>query len=98
MFIVCDEGDLTHPSQLVLVDPATGDNSVLLNNFLGRNFSSINDIEQHPYTGDLWVSLKLILANFGNVADLLCIDGLPMQDTAIGSKYSRNSRSEFAIT
>ena len=50
----CDEGDLVHPSQLVLVDPASGNSTVLLNNFLGRNFSSINDIEQHPYTGDLW--------------------------------------------
>ncbi|KAK5167435.1 uncharacterized protein LTR77_007134 [Saxophila tyrrhenica] len=52
--VFCDEGDLVHPSQLVLVDPASGDSSVLLNNFLGRNFSSLNDVEQHPETGDLW--------------------------------------------
>ncbi|GAB7357919.1 hypothetical protein MBLNU230_g0086t1 [Neophaeotheca triangularis] len=52
--VFCDEGDLTHPSQLVLVDPATNSSRVLLNNFLGRNFSSINDIVQNPSTGDLW--------------------------------------------
>ncbi|KAK5115827.1 hypothetical protein LTR85_009421 [Meristemomyces frigidus] len=52
--VFCDEGDPTHPSQLVLVDPSTNSSRVLLNNFLGRNFSSLNDIEQHPYTGDLW--------------------------------------------
>ena len=52
--VFCDEGDLTHPSQLTVVDPATNVSRVILNNFLGRNFSSINDIEQHPETGDLW--------------------------------------------
>lgn len=52
--VFCDEGDLINPSQLVLVDPAANTSRVLLNNFQGRNFSSINDVEQHPYTGDLW--------------------------------------------
>lgn len=52
--VFCDEGDLVNPAQLVLIDPATNASRVLLNSFLGRNFSSINDIEQHPYTGDLW--------------------------------------------
>jgi gluconolactonase len=52
--VFCDEGDLVHPSQLVLVNPATGKSRVLINNFLGRNFSSLNDVEQHPVTGDLW--------------------------------------------
>ena len=50
----CDEGNLVDPSQLVLVDPAKNTSRVILNNFLGRNYSSINDIEQNPYTGDLW--------------------------------------------
>lgn len=27
---------------------------MLLNSFLGKNFSSINDVVQHPLTGDLW--------------------------------------------
>lgn len=52
--VFCDEGDLINPSQLVLVDPAQNVSKVLINNFNGRNFSSINDVEQHPYTGDLW--------------------------------------------
>lgn len=53
--VFCDEGDLQRgPSQLVVVDPATNQTEVILNNFLGRNFSSINDIEQHYHTGDLW--------------------------------------------
>ncbi|KAK4901147.1 hypothetical protein LTR27_001703 [Elasticomyces elasticus] len=52
--IFCDEGDFTNPSQLVLVDPATNSSRVLLNSFLGRNFTSINDVEQHYGTGDVW--------------------------------------------
>ena len=52
--VFCDEGDFVNPSQLVLVNPATGESRVLLNNFLGRNFSSINDVVQHPETGNLW--------------------------------------------
>ena len=27
---------------------------MILNNFLGRNFSAPNDVRQHPLTGDLW--------------------------------------------
>lgn len=52
--LFCDEGDLVNPSQLTLVDPVTNETKVLLNNFLGKNFSSLNDVEQHPVTGDLW--------------------------------------------
>ena len=52
--VFCDEGDFTNPAKLVLVDPAKNTSRVLLNNFLGRNFSSVNDVEQNPFTGDLW--------------------------------------------
>lgn len=52
--VFCDEGDPINPSQLVLVDPATNVSAPILTNFLGKNFSSLNDIEQHPKTGDLW--------------------------------------------
>lgn len=51
----CDEGDVNNnPSQLTLYDPAKNTTKVLLNNFRGRNFSSLNDVVQNPYTGDLW--------------------------------------------
>ncbi|KAK5118909.1 hypothetical protein LTR62_000120 [Meristemomyces frigidus] len=52
--VFCDEGDLTHPAGLVLVDPSANTTRTLVNNFLGRNFTSLNDVEQHPLTGDLW--------------------------------------------
>lgn len=53
--VFCDEGDIdNHPSQLTMIDPVTNQTQVLLNNYLGRNFSSLNDIVQHPDTGDLW--------------------------------------------
>ncbi|KAF2644646.1 calcium-dependent phosphotriesterase [Massarina eburnea CBS 473.64] len=52
--LFCDEGDFDAYSGLVSVDPETGDSEVVLNNFGGRNFSSVNDARQHPVTGDLW--------------------------------------------
>ncbi|KAI7498561.1 lactonohydrolase [Hortaea werneckii] len=52
--VFCDQGTLARPAQLVHVDPATNTSRPLLNNFLGRNFTSPNDIIQHPLTGDLW--------------------------------------------
>lgn len=52
--VFCDEGDFENPSQLTVVNPATKESKVILNNFQGRNFSSINDVFQHPATGDLW--------------------------------------------
>jgi len=50
----CDEGDFELPSALVAVDPVSGDQIPILTSFMGRNFSSVNDIRQHPVTGDLW--------------------------------------------
>lgn len=53
--IWCDEGDFQHYSALVSVTPQTNESSVILNSFLGyRNYSSVNDVRQHPITGDLW--------------------------------------------
>ncbi|KAF2791307.1 calcium-dependent phosphotriesterase [Melanomma pulvis-pyrius CBS 109.77] len=52
--LFCDEGDFNHASALVSVDPTTRESTVVLNSFLGRNFSSVNDVRQHPATGDLW--------------------------------------------
>ncbi|TDZ28498.1 Gluconolactonase [Colletotrichum spinosum] len=50
----CDEGDFNTYSKLVAVDPNTNKSEPLLVGFNGRNFSSVNDVRQHPDTGDLW--------------------------------------------
>lgn len=52
--VFCDEGDFYHDSKLTVIDPATNQSRILVNNYFGRNFSSVNDVVQHPYTGDLW--------------------------------------------
>lgn len=52
--VYCDEGDFYNASRLTLVNPATNETRVLLDNFQGRNFSSLNDVEQNYHTGDLW--------------------------------------------
>jgi gluconolactonase len=52
--LYADEGDFTQPSALVSVDPVTGASEKILTNYLGRNFSSINDVRQHAETGDIW--------------------------------------------
>jgi gluconolactonase len=52
--LYADEGDFVNPSALVSVDPVTGASEKILTNFLGRNFSSLNDVRQHPSTGDIW--------------------------------------------
>lgn len=52
--IFCDQGDFDQYSALVSVDPVTGSSEKILTSFLGRNFSSINDVRQHSETGDLW--------------------------------------------
>lgn len=52
--IWCDEGDFTHYSGLVDVTVPSNESVVVLNSFLGRNYSSVNDVRQHPVTGDLW--------------------------------------------
>ncbi|PHH92698.1 hypothetical protein CDD83_5935 [Cordyceps sp. RAO-2017] len=54
MQVYCDEGDFDHYSQLIAVDPNTNSSQPLLTSFFGRNFSSLNDVRQHPVTGDLW--------------------------------------------
>lgn len=50
----CDEGDFTHYSGLVDVEVPSNNTKPVINNFLGRNYSSLNDVRQHPITGDLW--------------------------------------------
>lgn len=52
--VFADEGDLNNTSKLTLLDPAANSTTVLLTSFMGRPFSSLNDVIQHPETGDLW--------------------------------------------
>lgn len=52
--LFCAQGDLNHPSTLTAFDPKTNDCEVLLDNFCGRPFNSINDVVVHHQTGDLW--------------------------------------------
>ena len=43
------------PPSLVVVDPSDPSNTtVLLDNFFGRQFNSLNDIKIHPKTGKLF--------------------------------------------
>ncbi|KAF9872182.1 smp-30 gluconolaconase lre-like region [Colletotrichum karsti] len=50
----CDQGDFTNYSKLVTIDTSTNETKTLLSSFINRNFTSINDVRQHPKTGDLW--------------------------------------------
>ncbi|KAK9449014.1 putative lactonohydrolase [Limtongia smithiae] len=52
--LYCSQGNMTVPSALVLVDPVTEESKVLINNFHGRQFSSINDVVVNHDTGDIW--------------------------------------------
>jgi gluconolactonase len=52
--LYCSQGSRSEPSSLVLVDPVTNSAEIILNNFHGREFSSINDVIIHHKTGDIW--------------------------------------------
>ncbi|KAH3661434.1 hypothetical protein OGAPHI_006841 [Ogataea philodendri] len=52
--LYCSQGDFDNPSALVEVEPVSGESKVLINNFFGREFSSINDVVVHHETGDIW--------------------------------------------
>lgn len=52
--VYADQGSFDTYSQLLAVDVNKNTSEPLLTNFYGRNFSSINDVRQHPTTGDLW--------------------------------------------
>lgn len=54
LHVYCDQGGFDSPSQLLAYDPAADASWPLLTSFLGRDFSSVNDVRQHPETGDLW--------------------------------------------
>ncbi|OWZ08584.1 Gluconolaconase, partial [Phytophthora megakarya] len=50
----CDQGDLEAYAKLLAVDVNTNKSEPLIIGYNGRNFSSLNDVRQHPKTGDLW--------------------------------------------
>lgn len=52
--LYCSQGNRSVPSSLVLVDPVTEKSETLINNFHGREFSSVNDVVVHHETGDIW--------------------------------------------
>nr|XP_031857506.1 uncharacterized protein CI109_007066 [Kwoniella shandongensis]KAA5524578.1 hypothetical protein CI109_007066 [Kwoniella shandongensis] len=49
--LFCDQGSKSSPSSLTLVDPLNGESEVILNNFLGRPFNSLNDVIVLPPRG-----------------------------------------------
>ncbi|RMZ14934.1 hypothetical protein D0864_00026 [Hortaea werneckii] len=51
--VFCEQCSITRPAESLHLDPATNTSRPLLNNFLGRNLTSANDIIQHPLTGNL---------------------------------------------
>ncbi|KAE8882515.1 hypothetical protein PF005_g29424 [Phytophthora fragariae] len=50
----CDQGDLDAYAKLLAVNVNTNESEPLIIGMNGRNFSSLNDVRQHPVTGDLW--------------------------------------------
>ena len=73
--LYCDEGDFHNYSALVSVDPITGASEKILTSFLGRNFSSINDVRQHPETGDIWFTD----AEYGYIQSFRPVPTIPKQ-------------------
>lgn len=52
--LYCCQGDFNNPSALVLVDPKTSKSEIVINNFYGREFNSINDVVIHHATDSIW--------------------------------------------
>ena len=73
--IWCSQGDFSDYSALVSVDVERNVSEVLVTNFLGRNFSSVNDVRQHPWTGDLWFTD----ADYGFYQDFRPAPSIPKQ-------------------
>ncbi|KAL4161140.1 hypothetical protein PRNP1_001695 [Phytophthora ramorum] len=71
--IWCDQGDLEAYSQLLAVDVNTNTSETLTIGYNGRNFSSPNDVRQHPVTGDVWFTD----AAYGFVQSFRAEPGLP---------------------
>jgi gluconolactonase len=73
--LFCSQGDLTTPSALVLVDPATSESKMLLNSFHGREFNSINDVVVHHARDEIWFTDP----TYGAIQDFRPSQDLPCQ-------------------
>lgn len=52
--LYCCQGDFTTPSSLVLVDPSKRTSKIIVNNYYGREFNSINDVVIHHARDEIW--------------------------------------------
>ena len=52
--LYCCQGHFHEPSALVLVDPATSKSEIIVNNYYGREFNSINDVVIHHERDEIW--------------------------------------------
>lgn len=52
--LYCCQGDFQTPSSLVAVDPSTSKSEIVINNFYGREFNSINDVVIHHDRDEIW--------------------------------------------
>jgi len=73
--LFCSQGDRTTPSALVLVDPKTSESKILLNNFHGREFNSINDVIVHHGRDEIWFTDP----TYGYMQDFRPAPKLPIQ-------------------
>jgi len=73
--LFCSQGDLATPSALVLVDPKTSESTILLNNFHGRDFNSINDVVVHHARDEIWFTDP----TYGAIQDFRLPQDLPCQ-------------------
>jgi gluconolactonase len=71
----CDEGTFQGASGLTLLDPVAKKTTPFVSSFLGRNFSSINDVEWVPSTGDVWFTD----ADYGYFQDFRPAPTIPKQ-------------------
>lgn len=73
--LFCSQGDCTTPAALVLVDPKTSESEILLNNFHGREFNSINDVVVNHERDEIWFTDP----TYGYMQDFRPAPKLPVQ-------------------
>ena len=75
--VLVTDGRGPMPPSVVLVDPADPSNmTVLLDNFFGRQFNSLNDVKIHPKTGRIFFTdVECVSATFIVLRPVLLIGG-----------------------